>query len=159
MTYVKNNPSNIGNPNYKQGYYYPVNKEKCLNKEIPIKYRSGLELKYMRFFDLNGNVAKWGYEVFFIEYVSYIDKRKHLYYVDFYVEKTNGEKFLIEVKHSKQLRHPRLNIKNGFNKSNIKHFENFKKTYLNNIYKWKFIREYALSNNMKFLILTEKGIR
>ena len=65
---------------YKQGVYKPINPEKFIGKTA--QYRSGLELKFFRFFDLNENVIKWGSENIVIPYISPIDLKQHRYFVD-----------------------------------------------------------------------------
>ena len=64
---------------YRQGIFIPSNKEKFLGTKAI--YRSGLELKFMRFCDNNPNVVKWGSENVIIPYISPLDGRGHRYYV------------------------------------------------------------------------------
>ena len=93
---------------YRQGIFTPVNQDKFIgNKAI---YRSGLELRFMRFCDSNDNVLRWGSENVIIPYISPLDGRVHKYYVDNFVIIKEGEiikKYLIEIKPSSQTAPPK----------------------------------------------------
>ena len=97
------------NNKYRQGIFTPKNKEK-FKGEYAI-YRSGLELKFMRFCDENTNVLLWSSEQVIVPYISPLDGRAHKYYVDNFVIIKEGDqikKYLIEIKPSKQTIPPLL---------------------------------------------------
>ena len=88
---------------YRQGIFIPINQDKFLGTKAV--YRSGLELKFMRFCDNNPNVIKWGSENVIVPYISPLDGRAHKYYVDNFVIIKEGDqvkRYLIEIKPSKQ---------------------------------------------------------
>ena len=83
---------------YRQGVFTPINKTKFIGTTAT--YRSGLELKFMRFCDNNTNVIKWGSENVVIPYISPLDGRVHRYFVDNFVsikEGNNIKHYLINV--------------------------------------------------------------
>ena len=95
------------NPKYKQGYFKPKQETKYVGS-LPIVYRSGLELKFMRFCDSNPNVLKWSSESVIIDYVG-LDGKNHKYYVDNYIIIKEGDlvkKYLVEIKPYKQTTAP-----------------------------------------------------
>jgi len=67
------------------------------------KYRSGWELLYMQYLDVDPNVISYEYEKMFIPYLSNKKTGKlRKYYPDFYVVRKDGN-FLIEIKPSKRV--------------------------------------------------------
>ena len=141
---------------WRQGYFKPRHPEKY-NGSLPIVYRSGLELKVMRFFDENRNVISWGSESIIIPYLKPTDNKVHRYYLDFDVTirdgKGNDTKYIIEVKPYKQTLPP----KNTGRKSN-KTLVMEKVNYSINMSKWKSAREWAEKHGYVFNIITEKDI-
>jgi hypothetical protein len=79
------------NPKFKQGYYKPLNPQKYIGK-APIIYRSGLELKFMRWCDKTDTIQKWSSESIVIPYFDTIKKTQRKYYIDNYVEILEGNK-------------------------------------------------------------------
>ena len=102
---MKNNNRN----KFKQGVYKPVNIEKYIGKKLPI-FRSGWELKFFKWADCNENILKWGSENVIIPYLSPLDNKVHRYFVDNFIifkdRNGNNNKFLIEIKPSKQTKRP-----------------------------------------------------
>lgn len=143
-------------PNYSQGEFKPKNINKYRGS-FPIVYRSGLELKVMRWFDNNSNVISWGSESVIIPYFSPIDEKTHRYFVDFIVNLKTKEgdtkKLLIEVKPFKQTIKPVLSI---YKKPTTLMYEN--KQYILNQVKWEAAKEWAKKKGYEFLVLTEKDI-
>jgi hypothetical protein len=138
---------------YRQGIFVPINKEKFLgNKAI---YRSGLELKFMRFCDNNPNVIKWGSENVVIPYISPLDGRAHRYFVDNFVvikEDSCVKKYLIEIKPSKQTLPPTTKYKKK------DHLIYEQTMYLKNQAKWQAAAEFCKKKGLEFLIITEKEL-
>jgi len=61
----------------------------------------------MKYLDVHSEIVKWASEEFCIPYRSPIDRRMHRYFPDFWVEKSNGEQLVIEVKPKQQLKPPK----------------------------------------------------
>ena len=142
------------NSKYRQGFYTPVNGDKFIGQTAI--YRSGLELKFFKFCDNNVNVIKWGSENVVIPYVSPLDNRVHRYYIDSYVVIREGEKinkYLIEIKPSKQTQPPTTKYKNR------QHLIYEQTQYAVNQAKWESARKYCKQHNLSFLILTEKELK
>ena len=138
---------------YRQGIFTPVNQDKFIgNKAI---YRSGLELRFMRFCDSNDNVLRWGSENVIIPYISPLDGRVHKYYVDNFVIIKEGEiikKYLIEIKPSSQTAPP----KTKYRKQSHLIYE--QTMFVKNQAKWQAAREFCKKKGLEFLILTEKDL-
>lgn len=136
---------------YKQGFYKPKNPEKYIhinnslneNNRIP-KYRSSWELKFFRYCDLNQNITYWTSEPFGIPYYHPFKEKICRYYPDFLIIK-NNQKYLIEIKPSKEAKTP----KNFYDKS----------MFMINQAKWKAANEYCLKNNIIFCVITEKELK
>ena len=141
---------------YKQGIYNPINKTKC--KSAVCIYRSGLELKYMRWLDSNKDVISWGSESVVIPYIKPTDGRVHKYFLDFVFtlkDKSGSlKKYIVEVKPAKQCLPP---TKHGNKKPNTLLRENV--TYATNVSKWNSAKQWANKNGFSFIIITEKDIK
>jgi hypothetical protein len=140
---------------YKQNFYKPVNAQKYIGNGMPF-YRSGMELKFMRWCDKNPNVLKWGSESVIVPYVSPIDHRVHRYFIDNAVVIKEGnviKKYLVEVKPESQTKPP---SKHGNKKESTILYENA--TWLINNSKWEAAKKYAQSIGYEFLIITEKHL-
>jgi len=146
-------------PKYYQGRYRPKNPKKYIGDPTNIIYRSGWELKLMRYLDLQPGVLTWGSEELVIPYVSPIDNRVHRYFTDFYVEKinTNGKKetVVIEVKPSKQTKAPSTMNSTTKTGKKRKRFIQEAMTWEVNKAKWAAAREYCADRGWKFMIMTE----
>ena len=97
------------NKKFRQGVFKPVNFKKYIGKGSPV-YRSGWELKFFRWADLNENILAWGSENIIIPYLNPLDNKVHRYFVDNFIvfkdKNGNTNKFLIEIKPSKQTQRP-----------------------------------------------------
>lgn len=141
------------NTRFRQGIFTPKNKHKF--KGTHAVYRSGLELKFMRFCDNNDNVILWTSESVIIPYVSPLDNRVHRYYVDNMVHIREGsqvKKYLVEIKPFKQTLPPATKYKKK------QHLLYEQATYSVNQAKWQSARDFCKKNGMHFLILTEKEL-
>ena len=136
---------------FKQGIYTPRNPKKYVGKP-PIIYRSKLEKTFFDWLDKNTKVLDWTSESVVIPYIHPKDGKYHRYFVDctctILNDKNVPEKFLIEVKPSKQTQPPskRLKPKNYLYES-----YQFKINYS----KWHYAKEWADKNGYKFIIVTE----
>lgn len=74
---------------YQQGYYKPLNIEKCKNTK-PMNFKSKLELKIMGYLDRNKCVTSWSYESIRIPYISPVDGCGHIYFTDFLIHVDTG---------------------------------------------------------------------
>ena len=143
------------NPKFNQGYYKPINFSKYIGKG-PIIYRSGLELKFMRWCDKTDSIQKWSSESIAIPYYDSVQRKNRHYYVDNYVEILEGEtlkKYLVEIKPYKQTQKPIPS--KGKKKSNLLYEQVM---YQNNCDKWKFAKEFAKKHGVEFIIITEKEL-
>lgn len=141
--------------NYKQGYYYPINKDKLLGKHGYAIYRSALELKYYRILDNNPNVVKWGSEEIVVPYK--FENTWHRYYIDLVVFLKMGneiKKLLIELKPYKQTQPP----KNSNRKKRQTYLYECKMWAMNQA-KWESAKKFAIKSGCEFRILTEKEVK
>ena len=140
-------------PKYKQGKYNPIQPDKYKGNTKGIVYRSGLELNYFRYMDLNSNVVKWASEEIFIPYTS-IDGKQHRYFVDLWckVKDKDGEfkEYLIEIKPFTQCFPPKQQ------KRITKAYKERVATFFKNMNKWEAANIFAEKNNCKFVIFCEK---
>jgi len=140
------------NEKYNQGIYKPINSKKYKGSTYPI-YRSGYELKFFKWCDINSRVIEWGSENYVIPYISPLDGKLHRYFVDNYVklqlDNEKIEKYLIEIKPFKQTLKP---IKG--NKKNTT-FLYEAQMFVQNTAKWDAAKSFCDKKGFKFLILTE----
>jgi hypothetical protein len=150
------------NKRFRQGVFTPKNPDKFHNKGQGIIYRSGLELRYLNYFDMNPNVLFVASEEFSIDYISLGDldekgrpKRKR-YFPDFLikVKKSNGEiqTFVIEIKPKSQTIPPPKQ------KNTAKYAERLLE-WQKNKDKWKAATLFCESRGLKFEIMTEETIK
>lgn len=137
---------------YHQGRFKPKNLHKYMGNAGKIFYRSGLELQFMGWCDKHQSVIKWASEEHIVPYISPLDNRPHRYFVDFFVEFKNGNKYLIEIKPDSQTRPPK---KTGQKAKFIREMT----TWAVNESKWKAAAKYAEKKGWKFKVLTDKVLR
>jgi len=144
------------NNKFRQGIFKPNNASKYIGKSDPV-YRSGWELKFFRWADMNENILAWGSENIIIPYLNPLDSKVHRYFVDNFIifkdKEGKKQKFLIEIKPSKQTQRP---VKTKYKKSKTLLYE--QKMYVQNTAKWKAANEWANKKGYKFLIITEKEL-
>ena len=140
---------------YHQGIYKPVNKSKYIGDVENVVYRSGLELKMYKFFDLHPSILEWKCEETVIPYISPVDNRTHRYFVDVFIKyrtkKNEVKTCIIEIKPFSEVKPPEKTGKK------TKSFVYQVQTYLVNEAKWNAASEYAVSQGWEFKILTEQG--
>lgn len=133
-----------------QGFFKPRNPKKYVGRG-DIIYRSGLELKFMKFCDDNPNVLSWASEPMAIPYFDTVSAKWRKYYVDNFVEIREGtqtKKYLIEIKDKKETQKPVQ--KKGKRKTTVL-YENA--TYQTNRCKWSFADKFCKEHGMEFLLL------
>lgn len=139
-----------------QGRFIPQNISKYIGDSQNIFYRSGYELKFMKWCDKNPAVLEWGSEEIVIPYRSPLDNRVHRYFVDFYIkiQEKNGivSKYLVEVKPSRFAQEPKIP------KRKTKRFIEEVKQWGVNQSKWKSAKEFCADRGWKFIIVTEKEL-
>ena len=131
-----------------KGKFRPQNYKKYKGDYSKIIYRSGWELKFMKYLDRQPKVLLLSSEEVIIPYKSPIDNKWHRYYPDFWV-KTSKNEALIEIKPKRQTKPP---------KENPKHRRRFLKevrVWGINEAKWKAAEEFCEQKGWKWQIMTE----
>lgn len=141
---------------YYQGRFKPKNPKKYMGDPTDIIYRSGWELRLMRFLDEHIKVLEWGSEELIIPYRSPIDGKVHRYFTDFVVRQINSngikETIVIEVKPKSQTMPPEK-------KTRItKGYINEVKTWGVNQAKWQAAEDFCKDKGWKFQIMTEEHL-
>ena len=148
MTYTKN---------LYQGKFIPKNPSKYKGDISNIIYRSGYELKFMNWCDLNSDVLEWGSEEVVIPYRSPLDNRVHRYFVDFLVKVKQTDNtykmILVEVKPYRFTQEPKIP------KRRTKRFINEVKQWGVNLAKWESATEFCIDRGWEFKLITEKELR
>lgn len=162
MSYMKNiKPNKTGK--FKQSYFTAKNPHKYHGDPSKIIYRSSWEHRFMSWCDLHPSIVKWASEPVGIPYISPLDERHHMYYVDFWVlvEKDGAKKqYLIEIKPSVQTKPPAQTLISKVNEgaattAQIKRFNRELRTYIVNKAKFQAAHEYAINRGMEFQVCTE----
>jgi len=134
------------------GKFVPKRPEKYSGDPSNIIYRSLWELKLMKYLDAHSEIVKWASEEFAIPYRSPIDRRMHRYFPDFWVEKSNGEQIVIEVKPKQQLVPPKKP------KRQTRRYLKEMHTYAINQRKFEVAEEFCKNRGMKFMIMTQDNL-
>ena len=135
-----------------RGLFRPTNPKKYVGNTKQIVYRSLLERRFMRYCDLNEDILYWASEELPVRYYNPLDKKYHRYFPDFVVKTVNNEKFMIEIKPSRQVAKPKPPKKKT--KSYMR--ESFE--YIKNQAKWQAAKSYCDDNGMQFKVITEKDL-
>lgn len=134
------------NGRYKQGY---LDKSRCkklvCESNEPVIYRSGLELKFIKYCEMNPLIKRWGSEIIKIDYYNPIREKMCEYFPDYVIEHTDGQKFIVEIKPYEQTKKPRKKASQWL-----------KEQYVINLSKWRAAQAYAAANNVKFVVVTER---
>lgn len=146
------------NSNYRQGRYQLINESKYVGDPQSVIYRSGYELRFMKYVDMNENVLRWGSEVNEIIYRDPAGKPRR-YYPDFYVvvkdeNSETGERiYIIEVKPLAECQTPKKPKR--ITPKSLKSYEYRVQMFKKNICKWKAAKDWCDKNGVEFLIATE----
>lgn len=138
--------------NVEQRKFVPKNPQKYVGDPNNIISRSGLERRYMNYFDTNPNIKKWMSEEFHVPYMSPVDNKMHRYFVDILVETIDGRVFAIEIKPNSKMYPP----KNTKNKKRLL-LETME--YAVNQAKWKAAKEFFNKKGIDFIVVGEKEIK
>lgn len=149
----------IGRNSHK-GKFIPRNPDKYMGNTSNIIYRSGLELRFFNYCDLNRSIVQWASEELSVPYVSPIDKKVHRYFPDVIIKKkTEDGKYkvdMIEIKPSVQTRAPVPPKRRG--KKAHKHFLQESMAWEINKAKWKAAKQYCDKKGWDFKIITDKAL-
>ena len=135
-----------------RGLYRPTNPKKYVGNTKQIVYRSLLERRFMRYCDLNTDILYWASEELAVRYYSPLDKKYHRYFPDVIVKTVNNDKYMIEIKPSRQAVKPKPPKKKT--KSYMR--ESFE--YIKNQAKWQAAKAYCEDKGMQFKIITETDL-
>lgn len=133
--------------------FIPRNPSKYVGDVNQIIARSNLEFRYFQLCDTSNKIKKWNSEDWVVPYISPVDGKPHRYFVDLYIEKTDGKKFLIEIKPLSQTKPPRKTAK-----KRQKTLINEARTWAVNEAKWEYAEAFAKKHGMEFVIMTEKDL-
>ena len=135
-----------------KGLYKATNPKKYVGNTKQIVYRSLLERRFMRYCDLNPDILFWASEELPVRYYNPLSKKFHRYFPDFVVKTVNNDKYMIEIKPSRQVKKP----KTPKRKTKAYMRESFE--YIKNQAKWEAAEMYCQDHGMKFKIITEKDL-
>jgi hypothetical protein len=135
-----------------KGLYRPTHPKKYIGDSNRIVYRSLLERRLMVYLDKTDDIISWASEEMSVIYRSPIDKKNHRYFPDFLCKTKSGEKYMIEVKPSRQCKKPKTP------KRKTKSFMREQFEWIKNQAKWQAAMSFCEDNNMKFKIMTEKDL-
>lgn len=157
----------------KQGWYKLLNQDKLIlptlesqsvmksfkvqDERYLINYKSSLELACLRYCDYNKHIVKFSLEPFAIQYLKPTDGKMHRYFVDFYIEFSTGDRFLVEIKSSGETVAP--NIPKKKTQKAVFNYNNALQTFAVNAAKWDAAKKFAAQQKMKFIILTENELK
>lgn len=151
----KNNRPSQSSPHF-QGEF-PVNETRKYFGPEPIIFRSSWEYKFILYCERNERVVRWSSEPLSIPYrMPTLEKaaKTHHYHPDFFVELTDGDKLVVEIKPSKYTKKPRRPSKKGGTKAWKTYRENLK-AYHVNTRKWEAAKRFCDQYGWKFRVLTE----
>ena len=135
-----------------KGLFKPTHPKKYVGNTNQIVYRSLLERRFMRYCDLNEDIIHWASEELPIRYFNPLDKKYHRYFPDFVIKTSKDERFIIEIKPSRQIGKPKTP------KRKTKSFMRESYQYIKNQAKWQAARKYCDDNDMEFKLITEKDL-
>ena len=135
-----------------KGLFKPTHPKKYVGNTNQIVYRSLLERKFMRYCDNNDDILFWASEELPIRYYNPLDKKYHRYFPDFVIKTTNNERFVIEIKPSRQVEKPKTP------KRKTKSYMRESFQYIKNQAKWQAARKYCDDKGMEFKLITEKDL-
>jgi hypothetical protein len=150
------------NGKVRSGYYRLINPHKYKGNPSDVVYRSGWELKFMLYCDLNPGVLRWESEPVKIQYVDFYGKTRN-YIPDFLMECINPNnpdllnKFLIEVKPEKETHEPII-PKGSISANQLKNIEWSYAAWIKNKHKWAYALEWCKKRDYVFKIITEHQI-
>lgn len=148
---------------YKQGYFDVSKSSKYLEKHRPCIYRSSWEWKFMVWAEREDRVKKWISEPFSLEYPCLLTGKIRHYNIDFVVDYSTeigeDEKWLIEIKPSKEVKEA-INfgrtLKLITSPEAKKAYTASNKIAAKNYSKWTYAKKYCEERGYRFIIVTEQ---
>lgn len=139
---------------YQQGKFKPKNPRKYVGDPTNIVYRSGWELKILKWLDNEPSILSYSSEEIIVPYISPVDKQWHRYFPDFVVKtRTKDGKLktlMIEVKPASQSVPPKQQ------KRVTKRYITEVTTWGVNRAKWKAAIEFCKDRNWEFVVMVSK---
>lgn len=140
-----------------KGRFSPKNPQKYKGDPTNIIYRSGWELRVMRYLDSNPAIIEWRSEEIAIPYISPVDNRFHRYFPDFIVKAKRRDgsivTMMLEVKPKAQTIEPKPQTKR------TKKYLTEVMTWGVNQAKWRAAQEYCLDQGWEFKLITEDHLK
>ena len=138
-----------------KGKYKIKNPDKYIGDADAVVYRSSWERAAFVWCEQNDTIVAWSSEEIIIRYLSKVDNKIHRYYPDLFIEFSNGNKILVEIKPKKQTEPPvRSETGKGKNK-----YIGEAITYVKNVSKWEAADEFCKKNGMIFEIWDEHKLK
>jgi len=144
----------MGYGNTYKGKYRPKDVSKYAGDANDVVYRSQWEKWAFLWCDKNPDVEFWNSESVIVPYYDNATKKNRRYFIDLFIQFRNGSKYLVEIKPYKETQKP----KNGKGRARSKVLKE-SMTYITNTCKWNAATEFALDNNAKFIIWTERELK
>lgn len=157
----------------KQGWYRVLNPNKFIEQVqesksvmkstrindglLEINYKSSLERKCLRYCDMNKYVKNYSLEPFAIKYLKPTTGKIHRYFIDFFIEFKNGQKFLVEIKPFSETIEPKKPKKKS--EKAILNYQKALQTFAINTAKWRAAEAFCKERGIKFIILTENELK
>ena len=139
---------------YKQGIYeLSEEQKKKYCGTYPIIYRSSLEMKFLHWCVNSPSVVSFASESHVVPYRKPCTGKIHRYFLDFFIELTNGKKYLVEVKPHSQTLPPKTT-----NRKNKMALLNEQITWSTNNAKWEAAKKWANIKGWEFIIVTDRMI-
>ena len=150
-------PKLTGSSRFKQGIFKPKHPEKYMGDPSEILYRSGLEMRFMKWLDTHPAILKWGSEEITIPYKNPLDGKMHRYFPDFVLvlkdRDENIKKMMVEIKPKKETMKPvKGNKKRGTYLTEAT-------TYMINKTKWNAAAEHCKKHDVIFAVWTEEVLK
>lgn len=124
---------------------------------MSVNFKSGLELKAIKYADFNKFVVKFSLEPFHVKYVKPTDGKVHRYFIDLFLEFQTGDKFIVEIKSKGETIPPK--VPKSKTQKALMNYQKALQTFAVNEAKWTAAKKFAEDQGMKFIILTEDELK
>ncbi|ATI17396.1 head completion protein [Aeromonas phage AS-szw] len=145
-----------GNNTYK-GQFFVKNREKYKGDPKKVTYRSSWEKYIMEMLDNNPDVRYWNSECMVIPYFSNADGKKRRYFMDMWIQWSDGSISLWEVKPKKECFPPVPPKRNTLKAKNA--YIQAVYTWQVNNDKWKTTAELCKKKGWRFNIINEDSLK
>jgi len=137
-----------------KGQYKIKKPAKYIGDASNVTYRSSWERSAFVWAERNPDVVKWSSEELVIPYICGTDKRVHRYFTDMLIQWKDGSVTVVEIKPKKETFAPVA--KKGKSKKRLVE-EGL--TYIKNISKWEFAKEFCTKRGWTFEVWHEDVLR